>query len=120
MQPAVRRVAEDFCGEPRRERLRAQRRRHSITDHHELNFAGAPHGESALAVVRRLDRPEHRQRPFRLRNFSERLRDPAQRFGFVELAGNDQYRVIGLVVHPVERLQIRDAHILDVRARTDR
>ena len=37
----------------------------------------------------------------------------------VEIAGDDEDRVVGLVVLAVERLQPVDGHVLDVRPRTD-
>ena len=48
------------------------------------------------------------------------LVDERERLRLVELAGDEQHRVVGLVVLAVERLQPVDRHVLDVGARADR
>ena len=119
VQAAGRRVAEDFAHDAQRIGVRVQRRRDFVAEHDDLHIALAAHDETALAVLLRLHRPERRQHALRFRDGAERFGDPRQRLRRVEFAGDEQHRVVGLVVGAVERLQILDAHVLDVAAVAD-
>ena len=63
-----------------------------------LRAADAAQRDRALAVLHRLDGVELRQRPRRPWDRAERLGDRRERRVGVELAGDDQHRVVGLVV----------------------
>ena len=95
--------------------------RRGPVEHHaeELGVPDAAQRDRALAVLHRLLRVDARQRARRLRDGAEVLRDQRERGLDVELARDDQHRVVGLVVHPVERLQPLDVDVLDVGARAD-
>ena len=83
----------------------------------DLHVAGAAQRDAALAVLRRLHGVGLLQRARRLGDGAEVARHHCQRLGFVEFAGDDQHRVVRLVVMPVKRLQPFDGYVLDVRAR---
>ena len=89
--------------------------------HHAEKFrpAGAAQRHRPLAVLHGLLGVDRRQRARGLRDRPEILDDEAKRRVGIELAGDDQHRVVGLVVEPVERLQPADVDVLDVRARAD-
>ncbi len=50
---------------------------------------------------------------------AEGVDDEGERLRLVELAGHQQHRVVGLVIHPVERLEVLLLHVLDVAAVAD-
>ncbi len=89
--------------------------------HHAEKFrpAGAAQRHRPLAVLHGLLGVDRRQRARGLRDRPEILDDETKRRVGIELAGDDQHRVVGLVVEPVERLQPADVDVLDVRARAD-
>ena len=97
--------------------------RHVIGRHRELDIADAPQGDGPLAVLGGLGgvRPEKlvRARAVRPREDTELLGDEFERPIRIEAAGDDEDRIVRLVVLPVEGLQPVDGHILDVRARAD-
>ncbi len=120
VQPARGHVAEDEAGEVDVVGLVGEARGDVVRLGNDLDVALAAHLHLARAVLRRLDRPEHGAVEVRLRDAPERLRDERERLLRVELAGDEQHRVVGLVVHVVEALQVRDRHVLDVAAVADR
>ncbi len=113
------RVAEDEVGERDAVAVRVQARGHLVGGHHDLHVALAADLELALAVLRGLHRPELGELAGGLRDLAERAGDEGERLRLVELAGHEEHRVVGLVVHPVERLEVLLLHVLDVAAVAD-
>ena len=103
-----------------RDRVRMRARHRVVERGDELRAARTADGDRALAVLHRLLRVERRQRPGGLGNRTERRCDPPERVLRVEPSGDDQHRVVRLIVELVERLQPGDVDVLDVRARADR
>ena len=85
----------------------------------QAGLAGAPQGDLAFAVLRRVLRVGGRQHARRLRDRAEMPGRQRQRVGRVEVAGDHQHGVVGLVVGAVERLQARDRHVFDVGSVAD-
>ena len=100
-------------------------RRHVIYRRHHLHIAHAPERDRALAVlrgllgVRGIENVSVRERSHRLGYAPEATHDLLQRCRFIELAGDEQHRVVRLIVLVVEGLQPLDRNVLDVRARAD-
>src|SRR5207244_7266368 len=85
-----------------------------------LNFASSAHSPRSSAVLRGLDRVvglKHTLRPW---NWSEIFRDQRESLRLIELARNDQDRIVGLVVVSIKGLKALDWHVLDIAAGTDR
>ena len=82
--------------------------RYSARD--DLHVAGAAQRHRALAVLRRLRGVERGQRARRARDRAEVLLHQRERLRLVELAADDQQRVVGLVPGAVEGLQALDRH----------
>ena len=112
-------VDEDLGEDVDRDEIRMRPRGHVVHRVRELHVADAAQDDAALAVLRRLDRVGRPELPRRLGDGAEGLRRRRERALGVELAGDDQHRVVGLVVVAVERLQALDRHVLDVRQRAD-
>ena len=102
-----------------RNRVRVRAGHRVVERRDELRAAGTTNGDRALAVLHRLLRVQHRQRPRRTWNRTERLHDLRERAIRIEPSRDDQHCVVGLVVQLVERLQPGDVDVLDVRARAD-
>ena len=123
-QPLVRAprraVADDQRDQLHRRIVGVRPRRRVIAEHHLRHAADAAQRDAALAVLHRVDRVQARQRALGLRDAAERLLDPAHHARRIELARDDQRRVVGLVVQAIERLQPADVDVLDVAARADR
>ena len=100
--------------------VRGQSRRNAIAHGHELAFARTPDFKVARTVRHRLHRPFGRERARRARNLPERLGDPREHLRFVELSGDRQNGVVGLIPLLVERLDVLDGHVFDVAAGADR
>src|SRR5437867_13439881 len=94
--------------------------RRMVADNHALNFAHAAQSHRALAVLRGLDRVVGLKRTLRPWNWSEIFRDQRESLRLIELARNDQDRIVGLVVVSIKGLKALDWHVLDIAARTDR
>ena len=100
-------------------------RRHVVHGSHHLHVAHTSQRDRALAILRRLLRVRGienvsvRERSHRLRDVAEQPHDLLQRRRLIELAGDEQHGVVGLIVLVIERLQPLDRHVLDVRARAD-
>src|SRR5258706_5034983 len=90
-----------------------------ISDRQRLIIAHAAQDYFPLAVLGGLFGPGLRNFAGRFRYRSEILLDPGQRLPWIELARDDQHRVIGLVILAVESLQIFDRHVLDIGAAAD-
>ena len=114
------RVGQDLLEQVDRARGRIRPRRHVVRRRERLDVAHALERHGALAVLRGVERVEDRQRTRRLRDLPEDLVDELERLALVELAGDEQHRVVGLVERPVEVLEAVDRHVLEVGLRTDR
>ena len=90
-----------------------------IERHEALGIADAAQGDGAFAVLRGLVGVGLFERAGGLGNGAEELGDQGEGLGLVELAGDGQQRVIGLVILLVERSQSVDRHIFDVGAVAD-
>ena len=112
-------AVEDLAEDVDRGEVGVRAGRHVVHRVGELHVADAAQDHAALAVLGRLDGVGGPQHPCRLRDGAEGLRDRGERPAGVELAGDDQHRVVGLVVVAVERLQPLDRDVLDVRQRAD-
>ena len=95
-------------------------RRHAVALRNKLGFTRAADFEGARTIGNGLNRPGLRQHAVRALDLAERLLDPFENLGFVELAGNRQHGVIGLIPLAIERLQIFNGHIFNIAARPDR
>ena len=119
VQPPRRRRAQDLDQHLHR-RVVGVGGRHAVPAHQQQRRAAlAPHGDAALAVLRRIQRVGALQQPGRFGQRPEILRRPGQHLGRVELAGHHQGGVVGLVVQAVEGLQAADVDVLDVGPRAD-
>ena len=81
--------------------------------------AAAADRHAALAVLHRVDGVETRPRLARLGQRAEGLLDPGQGLCRLELAGDDECGVVGLVVQLVEGLEALDVDVFHVGARAD-
>ena len=120
MQATARGVAEHRRQQRRRGEIGARCRRHVVGDVDQRCAADAAQGDRALAVLRRVEGVGRRDRPRRPRDGAEALRHDLEHPRAVEAAGDDQGRVVRLVVIAIERLQPRDVDVLDVGAGADR
>ncbi len=93
--------------------------RHVVERRDELHVSRAPQRDRALSVLGRLDGVGRAQRARRFGDLSEVLLREPERGRFLELARQQQHRVVRLVVVAVERPQPLDRHILDIRACPD-
>jgi hypothetical protein len=91
-----------------------------VAGKHQRRAADAPQRHAALTILRRVERVLARQLAGRLLQRTERTRHPAEHLLHVELTGDDQRRVVGLVVLAVEGLQARDVDVFDIAARAYR
>src|SRR4051812_16312638 len=91
-----------------------------ITDADQLRIAGPAQRDGSLAILDRLFGVKPRKHARRFWYRSEIAGDRCKRLFRIEPAGDDQYRVVGLVVRAIERLQPRDVDVLDVGTSTDR
>ena len=73
-----------------------------------LYVSHSAQGHRALAVLWRLDRIESPQLPFWLRDGTEFLFDELEHFPLIEIAGNYQDGIVGLIPLSVEGLQTID------------
>ena len=96
-----------------------RRGRAVVADIEQRRAADAPQGDGALAVLHGVERVELGQLARGLLDHGEVLRHPAQHLVGIELAGNNQRGVVGLVILAVERLQARDVDVLDVGSGAD-
>ncbi len=119
VQPARGLRAEDLGEEVDGDEVRVSSRRDVVHRIDELHFADAPQDYRALAVLRRLDGVRDLQATAGLRDRPERPCDRRERARLVELSGDHEHRVVGLVVVAVERLEPLDGHVLDVGQRAD-
>ena len=76
-----------------------------IDGHETLGIADAAQGDGALAILGGFDGVGLFERAGGLGNGAEERRHLGQRLGLVELAGDGQQRVIGLVVFLIKRSQ---------------
>ena len=122
VESARRLVGEPLGRELQRHEVRVRAGRHVIRGHEDLDVADAAHGDLALAVLHRLDRcRSSASSRVGLRDRAEVFaRSASSALALVELAGDDEHGVVGLIVLLVERLQALDRHALDVAAAADR
>ena len=120
MQPAGGCVAEREHDQIERREIRVGASRHVVRGHYPLDVADATNRHRAFAVLRGLLRVEAGNCPCWLRNRAEVLGDELECLGLVELARDEQHRVIGLIVVAIERLQPVDRHVLEIGSRSDR
>jgi hypothetical protein len=91
-----------------------------VRDADDADITGAPQPDVALAVLDGLDGVGRRQRARRLGQRAELLLDVGKRGRLVELAGDQEDGVVGLVVLLIECVQRARRDALDIRARADR
>ena len=120
VQAAARGVAQHLGEQRRRGEVGARCRRHVIAEVDQRRAADAAQRHRALAVLRRVEGVGRRDRPRRPRDRAEALRHELEHPRGVEAAGDDQGRVVRLVVVAVERLQPGNVDVLDVGAGADR
>src|ERR1035438_1554461 len=84
-----------------------------------LRIADAAEGDGALPILGRLDGVRLFEGAGGLGNGAEEGGYLGERFGIVELAGDGEQRVIGLVVFLIKRSQFLDRHIFDIGAVAD-
>ena len=124
VQPACRLRAEHMRHDLHRGEVFVGPRRHVIHGERELDVSDAAQRDTALAILRgfrgvggeQLVRPG----PVRTRNAPELVHDHAECVAGIEAAGDDQDRVVRLVVLAVERLQPLYGYMFDIGPRTDR
>ena len=119
VKPSRRIVGQDPSGNLQRGEILMRAGRSVVADHDVLYVAHATERHGPLAILGRLDRVGGRQHALRPRNRTEQPRDRLERPGLIELARHNQYRVVRLVVHPIEGLQAIDRDVLDVAPRTN-
>ena len=90
-----------------------------VGGHHPLHVPDTTNGDRALAVLRWLRGIEGGKRTRGLGNGAEVLRDELERLRLVELAGDEQHRVVWLIEGPVKALEAIDRHVLEVGSRAD-
>ncbi len=119
VQPARRPVVEDGREQAQRGAVGLRIRRNVVGLDENFLPAGAPQGHFPFAVLRRLGRIQIGQDASRLGQHTEHTLNVGQRLGLIELARDDQSRIIGLIVRVVEILQALDRYVLDIRPRAD-
>ncbi len=103
-----------------RDRVRVRARNGVIHRRQPLRVPHAAERHFARTVLHRLVGVQRRQHARRFRDRSEVFGDQRERLVRIERAGDDQHRVVRLVVQVIERLQAADVDALDVGARADR
>ena len=97
VQPPGRRVAEDLDQHVERRVIGMAARHRAVERHHHLLVADALQGHAALAVLRRLIGVERGQGARGLRHRPEMPCHALERARLVEMPGNEEHGVIGLV-----------------------
>ena len=120
VEPPSRRVCEYLTENLQRGKVFVNARWNVVPGGRHLYVALTAQDHAPLAVLRRLDGMHFRQGPRGTRDASEVLLHERQCRGFIDLPGDQQQRVVGLIVGSVEGLQTIDGHAFDIRACADR
>ncbi len=81
---------------------------------HQGHISHSPQCYQTLAVLLRFVGVGVFQNPFRPRDGSKMLLHQGQRLGFIQLARDDDHRIVRLIVLAIERLQILNRHPFDI------
>ena len=119
VQPSRLRSAQYLRHHFQRRHIRMQGGRNMIGRHDHLDIAHPAQQNGALSFLRRLHRVGLGEHALRPGQGADGLRHHGQRFRFIELSGDDQVGVVGLVVFLVENSQVRDGHSFHVSAIAD-
>ncbi len=119
MQAAVGSVCQNRSGVGQGIAVRMQFAWNLVGYSNDLHVALAPYGHAAFAVLGRFHGPEIAHLAAGFRQFAEGLVDPGQGLGRVEFTGDQQHRVVWLIVGFIKGLQVFYLDVFDIAAVAD-